>query len=101
MSGVTWLRFMPDYGAALALWYLDANDLDGHDRGLASDLRPRIEPQLYADIESWIEDWSSWHDCDNEESPPPKQWTQEGERLVERLREQLEPLGYRIQDRLR
>jgi len=91
---------MPDYGAAPALWYLDSNDLDGGDRGLASDLDHLIEPQLYADIESWIAAWTEWHDCD-EELAPPKEWVEEGQRLSARLRQRLEPLGYRIQDRLR
>lgn len=99
-AGVTWLRFMPDYGAAPALWYLDADNLDGHDRGLASDLIPKISPELYAGIEAWIESWSAWHDCDDEENPSPGEWVREGERLAQELREQLEPLGYRIQERL-
>lgn len=83
-----------------ALWYLDPDDIEGPDHGLALRVKNDISPDLLRDIEVWIDDWSSWHDCAEEDAAPPARWVDAGAALVERLEPELEPLGYRIVARL-
>lgn len=99
-DGHTWLRFMPDYESSPALWYLDPNDLEGGDHGLAANLLDVLSPALTNEIEVWLADWAGWHDCDDEDARPPGEWLATGERLLEQLRTELEPRGYRIAARL-
>jgi hypothetical protein len=99
-QGHTWLRFMPDFECSPALWYLDPNDLDGGDHGLAEHLLEVISQPLANDIEIWIAEWVDWYDVDQDDQVPPLDWLTAGNLLVERLKAELEPLGYRIHPRL-
>jgi hypothetical protein len=84
------LSFMPDVSCVPPLWYAD-----GEDVGAAWYEPELLSAELMADLKAWIEEWSSFHNCEVRDDTHVE-WTTRGRDLCERTRVELLPHGLSV-----
>jgi hypothetical protein len=79
------VRMSPDYSSAL--WP------DGPPDRRGSDAYAILTPDLRVEMSAWIDDWESWHDCEQPDDLH-EGWIVEGRRLHAEIERELAPYGF-------